>query len=336
MTNNTNKATDLANMMAEEFKIVGASFNRLAEHMENLLQVVLETPATPVIEEKKTGKPTPKKETVKETPAPVEEVEETEEDEEGLDLDSMTLKELKELADTNEIEYPKGVKKPALIDLIAEALIDNAEEVDEEEVEETDGEEEGELTLEDLAEMSLKELKEIADENEVEYPKAVKKPALLKILEETFFAEEEEGEEEEVEEAEETEEEEVSTVIETEDGEVDLADLNVKELKKFAKDYELEITAKSKDGIIAEILEQIYAEDEEAEEEADEQEEEAEDDGEDVAEQLGLNDMELEELAEILEENGLSTKGKKQALIDRIVRAVEDGTIEIDEEEAGE
>jgi hypothetical protein len=284
---NTNKALEVATMIIEEFKILGAAHDRLAKHMEDLLAVVLEAPVAETPAPKTTGKPVPKKETVADTPV-VNEVEEeaAEDEEEGIDLEALSLKELKSLADEHDIEYPKGVKKAALIDIISEALVDgeNEEEAEEETVEEAE--------------------EEVAEE-----------------------------------------EEELSTVIETEDGDVDLAEMNVKQLKAFAEEYGLEVSAKKKDGLIAEILEQLYADSEEGEEEEpsdeeleeiEEEEEEAEDDGEDVAEQLGLNDMEVEELAEILSENGLSTKGKKQALVDRIVRAIEDGTIEVEGEDEGE
>ena len=43
--------------------------------------------------------------------------------------------------------------------------------------------------------------------------------------------------------------------------------------------------------------------------------------------------MTLEELAEFCEENGLSSKGKRQALIARIVKAVEAGDIELSDED---
>lgn len=146
------------------------------------------------------------------------------------------------------------------------------------------------------------------------------------------------------------EEEERSTIItvETEDGEeeIDLDEMSVKELKQFAEEYGLEVKAKTKKGIIEEILEQIYGEDEEVEDDVEEVEEDveevdedSEDDGEseeDLAEMYGLNEMSLEELAEICAEYGLSTKGKRQALIDRIVRGIKDGTIEVGDEEEGE
>lgn len=153
-------------------------------------------------------------------------------------------------------------------------------------------------------------------------------------------------EDESVDEEEVVEEEERLTIItiETEDGEeeIDLEEMSVKELKQFAEDYGLEVTSKTKKGIIEEILDQLYGEEEdddveEVEDDVEDVEEDSEDDGEeDIAEMYGLNEMSLEELAEICAENGLSTKGKRQALIDRIVRAIEDGTIEVEDEEEGE
>lgn len=88
---------------------------------------------------------------------------------------------------------------------------------------------------------------------------------------------------------------------------------------------------------LAEALEELgyYEEDEEVEE-VEEEEAEAEELTNDIADELGLYDMEIDELADILNEYDLSTKGKKQALIDRIVKAVEDGIIEVDEEDEDE
>lgn len=153
-------------------------------------------------------------------------------------------------------------------------------------------------------------------------------------------------EDESVDEEEVVEEEERLTIItiETEDGEeeIDLEEMTLKELKQFAEDYGLEVTSKTKKGIIEEILDQLYGEEEdddveEVEDDVEDVEEDSEDDGEeDIAEMYGLNEMSLEELAEICAEHGLSTKGKRQALIDRIVRAIEDGTIEVEDEEEGE
>lgn len=157
-------------------------------------------------------------------------------------------------------------------------------------------------------------------------------------------------EDESVDEEEVTEEEERSTIItiETEDGEeeIDLEEMTLKELKQFVEDYGLEVTSKTKKGIIEEILDQLYGEEEdeddveEVEDDVEDVEEDSEEDDdeseEDLAEMYGLNDLSLEELAEICAEYGLSTKGKRQALIDRIVRGIKDGTIVVEDEEEGE
>lgn len=62
------------------------------------------------------------------------------------------------------------------------------------------------------------------------------------------------------------------------------------------------------------------------------------DDGDDVqsAVEAATEDMSLEELAEFCEENGLSSKGKRQALIARIVKAVEAGDIELSDDDEDE
>lgn len=250
-----------------------------------------------------------------------------------------------------------------------------------EETEETEG-----YTYEELNEMQIGDLKTLATENDIEFAKSVKKQPLIKLI---LASMEEEAEEEE---AEDEDEDEVITVIDTEDGEIDLSEMSVAKLKKFAKEYEIELEAKDKDGIIAELVEAFNeeededGEDEESDseeedgeeldldamdldelkevaneyeivipkkkakqkadayleavreairEELEAEEEEDEEDAEegDIAEEYGLNEMSTEDLAEILESYELSTKGKKQALIDRIVKGVEDGTIEFDEEE---
>jgi len=130
---------------------------------------------------------------------------------------------------------------------------------------------------------------------------------------------------------------------------IDLDKMSLKELKQLAKDIEVELKSKKKESIIVELVEAINADHEEAEneepedafeeEENEESEEESEED-EDIAEAYGLNDLSNDELVEILESAGLSVKGKRQALIDRIVEAVVNGDIELatedEEEENGE
>ena len=76
-------------------------------------------------------------------------------------------------------------------------------------------------------------------------------------------------------------------------------------------------------------------EDEEGEDETVEATEEVEEEDERVkiVEEYGLDEYTVEELADICAEYELSTKGKKQALIDRIVKGILDGTIELEDEE---
>jgi hypothetical protein len=242
-----------------------------------------------------------------------------------------------EVVETKKADKPASKsKKSAKPKNVAPAKEVEAEEVDEADEEEVD-----------LSGKTLKELKALAKDNNVEFDSKIKKNALIELLEAELSDEEEEEDEEEVEEIdeeevdeedegeeeedeEEEEEEEVSEtaiVLEDEDGNdvvIELADMNAKQLKKFAKEQEIPVTKKKAGDIIEEILEYVYADDEDEE---DEDEEEV-----DYAEELGLNDMDLEELAELLDENGLSTKGKKPALISRIVKAIEEGDIELDDE----
>ena len=74
----------------------------------------------------------------------------------------------------------------------------------------------------------------------------------------------------------------------------------------------------------------------EASEEVIEQEEDEEDERVKIIEEYGLEEYTVEELADICAEFELSTKGKKQALIDRIVKGILDGTIELEDEEEEE
>jgi hypothetical protein len=254
---------------------------------------------------------------------------------------------LKQLAQADDVPTIEEVLEPVV--KTAKAPVKEVEVVEEEEVEETpaeevteEEEEAEELTLEDLEEMSVKELKELADSYEIEYPKATRKSGMIKLLTESLFSDEEEEEEleegtTEEAEAEAVEERPTTIVVEDEDGdevEINLAEMTKAELLEFADEYGLEVTATKKAELLEEILDQVLdgeAEEEEATEEEPEEVEE-EEDGEDLAEELGLNDMSVEELAELLEEHELSTKGKKQALVDRVLRAIQDGTIEVDEE----
>lgn len=206
-------------------------------------------------------------------------------------------------------------------------------------------ENEEEVTV-DLDSMTLKELKAFAGDCEIELTAKKKDGIIAEIME--AFSEEEEGDddgeesteesedddEENGEEADDEEEEVLNTVIELEDGEsIDLAEMNVKELRKLAKDWEIELTSKTKDEIIEEILEAVNGDDEE---ESEEEPEEDDEDAEDEDDPYGLTAMTQEELADICAEHGLSVKGKREALISRIEKAIEDGTIELSDSEDDE
>lgn len=192
---------------------------------------------------------------------------------------------------------------------------------------------------------------EVLDNKEVTKEEASVEPQeeedVNEVGEDVVEEDESDEEDESVDEEEVAEEEERPTIItiETEDGEeeIDLEEMTLKELKQFAEDYGLEVTSKTKKGIIEEILDQLYDEEEdeddveEVEDDVDGDVEDSEDDDEeDLAEMYGLNELSLEELAEICAEYGLSTKGKRQALIDRIVRGIKDGTIVVDDEDEEE
>ncbi len=94
-----------------------------------------------------------------------------------------------------------------------------------------------------------------------------------------------------------------------------------------------------------EASEEVIEQEEDEEEEEDEDEtvtstEEETGDEEDervkIVEEYGLEEYTVEELADICAKYELSTKGKKQALIDRIVKGILDGTIELEDEEEEE
>ena len=135
-------------------------------------------------------------------------------------------------------------------------------------------------------------------------------------------------------------EEEAVVEVETNTEAEDLNSKTLKELKDLAK--ELGVSTKgSKSTIIGRILEaqdnveEVVEETKEnilTEEEVEEFEE-ATETGEENPLEAQLNEMSVEELADILAEVGISTKGKKQSLIAKVLKAVEEGKIELANEE---
>lgn len=152
--------------------------------------------------------------------------------------------------------------------------------------------------------------------------------------------------------------EEEVTVEEPETEEVDLGSMKLKELREYAE--ELGLNSKGKRAEVEERIQEFLdnqedSEDEEVEEpeveeeseepeieenedsEEDEDSEEAEDDeveDETYAKVMQyVNEASDDELRETLEELGLSSKGKREALIEKIYQAVKDGLFGFEEDE---
>ena len=152
--------------------------------------------------------------------------------------------------------------------------------------------------------------------------------------------------------------EEEVTVEEPETEDVDLGSMKLKELREYAE--ELGLNSKGKRAEVEERIQEFLdnqedSEDEEVEEpeveeeseepeveenedsEEDEDSEEAEDDeveDETYAKVMqNVNEASDDELRETLEELGLSSKGKREALIEKIYQAVKDGLFEFEEDE---
>lgn len=141
----------------------------------------------------------------------------------------------------------------------------------------------------------------------------------------------------------------------------DLDQMTFNDLRKLAKELGLKVKG-DRETIAKAILASnatAESEDEEVEEKPSktkkapakrvaipkEEDEEVEDDGEDDVDNIDevtqnvldiVEDMETSEIADILSDAGLSPKGKRQALIDKVIKAVKDGTISIDDEDDGE
>ena len=142
---------------------------------------------------------------------------------------------------------------------------------------------------------------------------------------------------------------------ETEESEVDLGSMKLKELREYAEELGLNSKGKraevedrirefldnqedSEDEDLGEEPEEEESEEPETEEnEGDEDSEEAEDDeveDETYAKVMQyVNEASDDELRETLEELGLSSKGKREALVEKIYQAVKDGLFEFEEED---
>lgn len=151
-------------------------------------------------------------------------------------------------------------------------------------------------------------------------------------------------------------------VEETEISEVDLGSMKLKELREYAE--ELGLNSKGKRTEVEERIQEFLnsedseeedldeeVEDDDVEEfeesdESDEDEDSEEDDSEDIEEEDSDEDDEKyaqvkeyvenasdEEIKDTLKELGLSTKGKREALIEKLYQAVKDGLFEFAEDD---
>lgn len=153
----------------------------------------------------------------------------------------------------------------------------------------------------------------------------------MKVEETTEEVQNEEVVENEVEET----EEEITSNLDILNG------MTLKELKELAK--ELEVSTKgSKSAIIGRIVEaqEQQVEELDQEESVEEVVEETTEDEVEETEETVVNELEeqlqamdVEDLADILSEAGISAKGKKQALVAKVLQAVEEGKIELATEE---
>ena len=142
-------------------------------------------------------------------------------------------------------------------------------------------------------------------------------------------------------------------VEETEISEVDLGSMKLKELREYAE--ELGINSKGKRAELEERIQEFLNSEESEEEDLDEESEDDVEDSEEIEESDEDEDSEDEEyseddekyaqvkeyvenasdeeIKETLKELGLSTKGKREALIEKLYQAVKDGLFEFEEDE---
>lgn len=128
-------------------------------------------------------------------------------------------------------------------------------------------------------------------------------------------------------------------VEETEISEVDLGSMKLKELREYAE--ELGINSKGKRAELEERIQEFLNSeeseeedlDEEVEDDVEESEEDSEDDEKYAQVKEYVENASDEEIKETLKELGLSTKGKREALIEKLYQAVKDGLFEFAEDD---
>ena len=126
--------------------------------------------------------------------------------------------------------------------------------------------------------------------------------------------------------------EEEVTVEEPETEEVDLGSMKLKELREYAE--ELGLNSKGKRSEVEDRIREFLDNQEDSEDEDSEEAEDDEVEDETYAKVMRyVNEASDDELRETLEELGLSSKGKREALVEKIYQAVKDGLFEFEEDE---
>lgn len=263
------------------------------------------------------------------------------------------LPELKETIHSD-LEVQETVTEEP-VEILSEEIMAEELELDEEELEEVNTEESDEpYSRKELEAMSYNELKVLAGTVKGIDAKGKKQELVEKILNALGESLEETEEvkitskiklvdasTEEVEEDEEDDEVEYSEE-EVEEFKEFLSELEMDELKSIAKEAGFKVSDKTVKvklvekllidlDLIVKCLESLgYYDDDEAIEEI---MNDTESDKQKIVNKYNLDEYTVEELADICTEFDLSTKGKKQTLIDRIVKGVLEGTIEFEEDE---
>lgn len=126
--------------------------------------------------------------------------------------------------------------------------------------------------------------------------------------------------------------EEEVTVEEPETEEVDLGSMKLKELREYAE--ELGLNSKGKRAEVEDRIREFLENEDTEEDEDSEEAEDSEVEDETYAKVMQyVNEASDDELRETLEELDLSSKGKREALVEKIYQAVKDGLFEFEEED---
>lgn len=167
----------------------------------------------------------------------------------------------------------------------------------------------------DLSEMNAKQLREYAEENDIELPAGKKSAASLLALIEAAQAEDDDEDEEDEEDDDEDEDEDE----EDDEEEVDLDELDLKGLKAFAKEQDIDIS-----GVkgTPKIRAAIQAALEEGDDEEDEEDEEDEDEAEDYT------TWSIPQLKKELKSRNLPVAGTQKALAKRLTESDESDPFE--------